>query len=225
MTLSIAHRGVTRRAPENTLAAFRKAIEFKADIVEFDVHLTKDGKIVVHHDHSLERSTDGAGLVGELTFKKIRTFHKANGEPIPSLQEVFSLLKGKCILKIDIKDKNMEKKIINLMNKNGIKKDSVIISSRIVSVLKKIKSLDPEIITELGGYTKKILEQRAINMVKGVPADIISPHITIISKKLIDLAHKNGLKVHVWTVNDRRTISKMKRLGVDAITTTYPERI
>ena len=147
MTLSIAHRGVTRQAPENTLAAFRKAIELKADIVEFDVHLTKDGKMIVHHDHGLERSTDGAGLVGELTFKKIRTFRKANGESIPSLQEVFSLLKGKCILKIDIKDKNMEKKILNLISKNGIKKDSVIISSKIVSVLKKIKHLDPKIIT------------------------------------------------------------------------------
>lgn len=226
MVLKIAHRGASNYAPENTLEAFKKAIQLKADIVEFDVHPTKDGKIIVMHDHNVKRTTDGIGLIRNLSFKEIRKFHEPNGESVPSLQDVLDMLKNRCACKIHIKDRAMEKKVIKAIEKNHIE-NSAIITSEIFSVLKKIKQLSSKIKIELGGlgFREKISIDMMIRKAKRVKADIISPHHSITTEKLVKEAHKNGLEVHVWTVNDKDTIEKMKRIGVDGITSDYPDRI
>jgi len=97
MVLKIAHRGASNYAPENTIEAFKKAIRLGVDVVEFDVHRTKDNKIIVMHDNKVEKTTNGVGLIKNLSFKEIRKFHEPNGELIPTLQEVLDILKNKCI--------------------------------------------------------------------------------------------------------------------------------
>jgi len=224
MVLKIAHRGASDYAPENTLEAFRKAVKLKVDVVEFDVHHTKDNKLVVMHDHNIKRTTDGLGLIKNLTFKKLRKFHESNGESVPTLQEVLDILKGKCICKIDIKDQGILEKVLKVIKKNHIE-DSVIITSQLISVLRKVKNLSPEIKIELGGFKEKKPIKEMIKEVKDIKAEIISPHYSIITKKLVEEAHKNGLEVHVWTVDDKKTMEKMKKIGVDGITSNYADRI
>ena len=115
MILKIAHRGASCYAPGNTLEAFKKALKLKVDVVEFDVHHTKDGKLIVMHDDNVNRTTDGVGPIHKFSLKQIRKLHKPNGEPVPTLQEVLDVLKNKCICKIDIKDKRTVDKVIKLI--------------------------------------------------------------------------------------------------------------
>lgn len=224
MVLRIAHRGASNYAPEDSLEAFRKSVKLKIDAVEFDVHHTKDGELVIIHDHNVKRTTDGLGLIHKLSLKELRKFHESNGEPIPTLQEVIDILKNKCICKIDIKDEGILKKVLDVIKKNHIE-SSVIITSELISVVKKIKKLSPKIKIELGGLNEKRPVKEMIKKAKDVKAEIISPHYSIITKKLVDESHKNKLEVHVWTVDDPKMIKKMKKLGVDGITSNYADKI
>jgi len=224
MVLRIAHRGASNYAPEDSLEAFRKSVKLKIDAVEFDVHHTKDGKLVIIHDHNVKRTTDGLGLIHKLSLKELRKFHESNGEPIPTLQEVIDILKNKCICKIDIKDEGIFKKVLDVIEKNNIE-SSVIITSELISVLKKVKKLSPKIKIELGGLKEKRPVKEMIKKTKDVKAEIISPHYSITTKKLVDESHKNKLEVHVWTVDDPKMIKKMKKLGVDGITSNYADKI
>jgi len=104
VVLRIAHRGLTEHIPENSLLAFKESVKLKLEVVEFDVHHTKDNKLIIMHDHYIKRTTKGLGLIHKYSLKEIRKFHLSNGEPIPTLQEVIDILKNKCICKIDIKD-------------------------------------------------------------------------------------------------------------------------
>jgi len=224
MVLRIAHRGASDYAPEDTLEAFRKAVKLKLEAVEFDVHRTRDGKLIVMHDYNVKRTTDGVGLIHKFSLKEIKLCHEPNGEPVPTLQEVIDILKGRCILKIDVKDKNIEKKVLAAVKKNNIE-NSVIITSDIVSVLKRIKKLAPRIKMEMVGFKEKMPIEKMIKKTKAIKAEIISPHYSIVTKKLVDEAHKNNLEVHVWTVDDFKLMKKMKKLGVDGITSNYADKI
>lgn len=226
MVLKIAHRGASYYAPENTLEAFKKALKLKVDVVEFDVHHTKDGKLIVMHDDNVNRTTEGIGPIHNFSLKQIKKLHKPNGELVPTLQEVLDVLKNKCICKIDIKDKGTVDKVIKLIKKNNME-DSVIVTCEVLSILKKIKKLSTNIKLEAGGfgYRKRISIKKIIEKAKSVKADIISPHYTIATKKLVNEAHKNKLKVHVWTVDKKSMIEKMKKIGVDGITTNFLDKI
>lgn len=224
MVLRIAHKGASKHAPKNSLEAFKKSVKSKIDAVEFDVHHTKDNKLVVMHDHNIKKTTDGFGSIHKLSLKELRKFHKSNGEPVPTLQEVINILKNKCIIKIDIKDEGIVKKILKIIKKNNIE-SSVIITSELVSVLKKIKKLSPKIKIELGGFKEKRPVKEMIKEVKDIKAEIIGPHHSIVTKELVDESHKNKLEVHVWTVDDLKIMKKMKKLGVDGITSNYADKI
>ena len=160
MVLRIAHRGASSYAPENTLEAFRKAVKLKLDIVEFDVHHTKDGKLVIIHDHNIKRTMDGLGLIHKLSLKELRKFHEPNGESVPTLQEVINILKGHCILKIDIKDdKGLENAIFFIRKSNEFEKNFEELNKKCEADGSKKISCDVEINRDLlsgifgSGYT------------------------------------------------------------------------
>lgn len=220
--LKIAHRGAITMAPGNTIESFKAALKLKADVVEFDVHKTKDKHIIVMHDHNVKTTTECFGLIKNMTLKQIRRCHKPNGENVPTLQEVLSLLKNKCISKIDIKDPWMSKKVLSIVKANKML-NNVIITSEIPLVLKNIRKIAPSIKLEMGGLNGTA--EQIIAKAKKYEANIISPHYKRLTKKLVTEAHRNGLSVNVWTINTKNAIRKAKKLGVDSITTNYLERI
>ncbi|RLE47991.1 hypothetical protein DRJ25_00970 [Candidatus Woesearchaeota archaeon] len=224
MVLKIAHRGASAYAQENSMQAFEKALEMNVDGVEFDVHLTKDKQIIVMHDDNVQRTTNGFGLIKDLTLEQIRMFHqKQNSEPVPTLQEVLSLLDNKCICKIDVKTEGIEERLINIIKKYKIE-DSVIVTSKSLNIIKKIKELDPKITTEMQVW-KPWNAEEMIQHAKEVKADIIAPNYLMCTKELVEKAHKDNLKVHVWTVNKIEEIEKMKIIGVDGIVSDIPDKI
>ena len=104
MVLKIAHRGASGYAIENSIEAFRMALQLNSDVIEFDVHSTKDGKLIVMHDPSIDRVTNGKGMINNLTLNEIKKYRLSNGKPIPTFYEVLDLLMHRCVCKIDIKD-------------------------------------------------------------------------------------------------------------------------
>ena len=224
--LRIAHRGASQYAPENTMEAFQKALQLGVDAIEFDIQLTKDSEMIVIHDDSIDRTTDGTGLVKNLSLPEIRKFHTPNGELIPTSQEVLTLLKDQCIAKIHIKCGAIEEKVIRLIKENKIE-NSVIITSEIFSVLRKIRRLSPTIKAEVSGmsFGEKISLEKVIEKAKNIRAHAISPHYTVTTERVVKEAHRNNFEVHVWTVNNQKDIERMKEIGVDGITSDCPDRI
>ena len=117
LVLLIGHRGANKIAPENTLKAFQKAIDLKADYVEFDVHQSKDGEIVVIHDSKTLRTTGYKGVIEEMNLKEIKELDAGEGEKIPTLDELLHLTKGKIGLQLEIKTPGMAQKIVSALKK------------------------------------------------------------------------------------------------------------
>jgi len=221
MVLTIAHRGASGHALENTLSAFRKALELKADIVEFDVRSTLDGKIVIMHDDDVARTTNGKGFVSKLRLKELSRFSTLNGEKVPLLENALELLSGRCKIKIDIKACGFEEKLIEMID-NYATRNSVILTTELPSVIKRIREFEDRIPFEYGFPKKEPIETMLAKAAK-VKANIVSPYYTLASKELVNSAHKAGLAVNVWTVNDIKIAHRMIEMGVDSITTDFPE--
>lgn len=216
----IGHRGCKGLAPENTLLAFRKAIELKVDAIELDVRLTKDKKLVVIHDDSLERTTNGKGLVSKKTLKELKELDAGNGQKIPELDEVLKLCKGKTKIHIELKEDTVDK-VLSLIKKRKLN-DSVVIISFNSSFLEKVKKEMPEIETGL------IFAQKPLNLlqqIKEAKVNAIHPLTAITNKALVEFAHKNNLKIRPWTANNPKEMYRLKALNVDGIYTDYPDRL
>ena len=142
--LRIGHRGARAYEPENTLRSFKKALEIGVDAVELDVRKTKDNQLVVIHDADVKRTTDGKGLVGELTLKKIKEFSAEKGEKIPTLKESLDFLDKKVKILIELKEADVEKQVLTAVRENGLQKN-VILVSFIDEVLQKIREMDKEV--------------------------------------------------------------------------------
>lgn len=221
MVVTIAHRGASGHALENTMSSFRKALELKADAIEFDVRATLDKKIVIMHDDDVSRTTTGKGLVSRLKFDELNKFSTLNGEKILRLEDALELLDGKCKIKIDIKSDGFEEKLIETLE-NYLTKNSIILTTELLSVIKRIREFEDRIPLEYG-FTKKEPIEAMLAKVLQAKADIVSPYYAIASKELISNAHKAGLAVNVWTVNDIKVANRMTQMGVDFITTDFPE--
>lgn len=219
--LIIGHKGANKSEPENTLKSFRKAIELRADYIEFDVQASKDGEIVVIHDYEISKLTGHSGNVKEMTLDELKQLNMGEGEKIPTLQEVIMLAQGEIGLQIEIKVKDIVKKIIELLRDASLI-ESTIISSFIHNELLKIKKLEPEI--KLGALlSERISEPRDLTRAtkRVIKKNLfgVHPHFAGVNKELIEFAHNNNLKVNVWTINERSDMERLIKLGVDGIIT------
>jgi len=219
--LIIGHRGASAITPPNTLKAFKKAIELKADYVEFDIHLTKDGEIVIIHDSDTLNATGVEGLVKEMTLDQIKTLDAGEGEKIPTLQELISLARNKMGLQIEIKAIGLLDKLIHLLKEEDLLSSSII-SCFMLDELLKLKLLEPN--AKLGlllpaEFVKPKLIKRKI--AKGAESHFYSihPYYAIINKDIVNFAHSNNLKIIAWTVNDRDVMEELIEIGVDGIIT------
>ncbi|WP_124066454.1 glycerophosphodiester phosphodiesterase [Clostridium sp. E02] len=227
-----AHRGASAYAPENTLEAFELAIKQKADGIELDVQLTKDGKMAVIHDETIDRTCDGVGFVTNFTMKELKNFHCNRTHPeypsavIPELKEVLDLLKPTGLtVNIELKTgvfryKGLEEKAMRLVESMGFK-DRIIYSSFHHPSIIKIKKLNPNALTGM------LYSDGWINVLgyaKLIGADALHPSFHLMrSEKLILEARKRNLPLHVWTVNEKPIMESLVREKIGAIITNYPD--
>jgi glycerophosphoryl diester phosphodiesterase len=227
--LNIAHRGASGTFPENTLGAFRAAIDAGADMCELDVQLTRDGAVVVIHDDTVERTTDGVGEVAKLTLEEIKRLDAGakfkggaiKGERISTLDEVFDVVGGKCGLNIELKAGGVENQVAQIMQARNAFGDSVV-SSFDWEYLKNIQQRHFNIRVGLLAEEKPVdLMMNAVAM----RAHSINPRWDMVTADLCKAAHERGLMVYTWTVDSDSRMRALIECGVDGIMTNYPERL
>lgn len=226
----IAHRGGKKWAPENTMAGFKQSVDVKADGIELDIHKCKSGELIVIHDETLDRTTNGTGLVKDKTWSELSKLSaglwfdkKFESERIPLLSEVLELVDGKLVLNIEIKNspvayEGIEDDLLKMLE--GYKyPDKIIISSFDHAVIKRISSktdkyklafLGDALVYDIGGYANK------------VGATAWHPYHGELRSDNVEQAHNNNLMVNVWTVNESKDWNRMKSLKVDGIVTDDP---
>ena len=216
--LRIGHRGARAYAPENTLASFRKALEIGVDAVELDVRKTKDNQLVVIHDADVKRTTDGEGLVSELTLKEIKGFSAEGGEKIPTLEEALDFLDKKVKVFVELKEDGLEKQVLGLVCDKGLEKNVVIVSF-LEDALRKVRELDAEVETGLI-YAK---HKNPLKAALELKANYLVALYRFMHTANVEKAHANGLKVVVWTINNPEEAEQYAAKGVDGITSDKPD--
>ncbi len=233
----ISHRGASGEAPENTLASIIRAKELNTDMIEIDVHLSKDGKLVIMHDYSVDRTTNAKGKIKELEYEYLRTLDAGSwfaeefaGERILNLDEVMTVLHGDWKLLIEIKSPpenttEIEKLVIEHIQRHQAH-EWCIIQSFDSQVLDNVRFFDPKIeVHKLVVGNIPILplhydtKLRWGSIMKYSQYDAINPHYKFIGKSKIKRIQKRGQKVYSWTINKDKHILKMAAKGVDGIIT------
>ena len=224
-----AHRGDSKNAPENTMAAFRLAVENQADCIELDVRQTRDGRYIIIHDSSLKRTTGLERKVGEVNYAYIQKLEAGSwfseeyaGEPIPTLEEVLEFAKENDIsLNIELKpaytDKDYEAGILKLLEEYDYM-DQCVLASSDYEVLKNIKTINSDVKT---AYIVHI----AFGEISDLEyADVISIRHTYVNANMVKKLHKQGKDIYAWTVNSEKTIKNLMFMDVDCIITDNPYR-
>ncbi|MDE6781846.1 MAG: glycerophosphoryl diester phosphodiesterase membrane domain-containing protein [Ruminococcus sp.] len=224
-----AHRGYSTAAPENTLYAFEKAIGTGADYIELDVQLTADDKLVVFHDKTINRTTDGKGELSTYTYEELQQFSAGkwfskDGEfddaKIVLLSDVLEKVGNNILLNIEIKNHGNVRKTaemtVEVIEQYGIER-SCYITSFSYSALKTVKKLNPKIKT---GLIANVASSTSFSQLKYI--DAVSLNYIFINSSIVNMAHQNGKRVFVWTVDNRSDIQHMIAMGVDNIITNRP---
>ena len=234
MTEIFAHKGASGYAPENTLEAFRLAMEQGADGIELDVHLTKDGEVVVIHDETIDRTGNGQGNVRDYTLEELKKFsfhnrmEKYKGVQIPTLKEVLDLVKNSQ-MKVNIELKTgiywyegIEEKTMDIVKTMGME-DRVIYSSFNHYSIQKVLEQNSD------AETAYLFSDVPLNMEKyAKDTGVKGLHPAVYHLKMADFLEtylKSGLKVRVWTVNNKEDMKMFMDAGVDAVITNYPDII
>ena len=228
-----AHRGASGYAPENTLASFRLAADFKADGIELDVQMTKDGRLVVIHDETLGRVSDETGWVKDYTYDQLRKinvnkhFPEFGTQCVPTLEEVYELIKpSNLTINAELKTgvvfyPEIEEKVLELTQKHGLE-NRVIYSSFNHYTIRKIRSLCPDAVTGML-YQDGLI--RAVDYARNVvQADALHPAIYNVQyPEFFEECRKHGMKVHVWTVNEEEHMRLLCEHETDAMITNDPK--
>jgi glycerophosphoryl diester phosphodiesterase len=218
--IKIAHRGASAYEPENTLRSFKRAIEMRADMIEFDVRLSQDGHLVIMHDERVDRTTNGHGLVKERTLSELRRLDAGKGEIVPTIEEAIDLAKWKTGFVIELKEAGTEERVIGLVKENGLMGDVFIVSFHRDLIIR-VKDLEPRIKTGLILYSSP----DPIRLAKDCLADAVAPFHNFVVKDLVQEAHNTNLILITWTVDSREEAEMLKDMGVDGIVTNKPDLI
>ena len=225
----IAHRGSSAIAPENTLAAFQLAVDQEADAIELDVDLTHDGHIVVMHDDTIDRTTDGHGRVADLTLEEIRRADAGawksaefKGARVPLLEEIFAEVGQWLLINVEIKGMSLrgnglEEKVAALIAKHDLI-ERVIVSSFNPFALRRVKHIDARLACALLLAPDLPIYLRNAWLAPLIPhLDARHPHYAQVNKAMVDQLHRQGLFVNVWTANQASVVHTMRQAGVDGI--------
>ncbi|MBR5410131.1 MAG: glycerophosphodiester phosphodiesterase [Clostridia bacterium] len=235
----IAHRGSNKVAPQNTLPAFRQAIAEGTDGFETDVHVTKDGKLVICHNYTVDATSDGRGAIADYTLGELKKMDfgsyfsdEFKNTPPPSVDEFLDLVDptGSELVNIELKcpmggETGIEQKTVLAIKQHGMI-DRCLISSFNAGILKNIKTIEPRLRTGfLYPTIQHSVSRFVVNpflIVKRIHADFIHPMYPVVTPLLVKTAHKLGVGVNVWTVDDEKTVQRLIDCGVDGIITDVP---
>ncbi|WP_291151525.1 glycerophosphodiester phosphodiesterase [Flavobacterium sp. UBA7680] len=224
--LKIAHRGAKAYEPENTLQAFQKALDLNSDGIELDVHLSADEHIIVIHDETIDRTTNGKGFVNDFTLAELKSFLIDGKDQIPTLNEVFDLVDKKCLINIELKGLGTPSKIVSLIEKYILEKnwnyDHFIVSSFDWNMLQETSNLNPKI--AIGVLTEENLDT-ALAFAEKIKAKAINPDFQLLNAENVKEIQGKGFLVLPWTVNSEKDIQKVKSYNVDGIISDNPDKI
>ena len=233
--LNLGHRGASAYAPENTLAAFRLAADMGADGIELDAKLSRDGAVVVIHDATVDRTTNGSGQVSELSLAELKALDagskfdvKYAGEQVPTLDEVFDAVADRLIVNVELTNYNdlrdgLEYKVVELIEERGLA-ERVMVSSFSPLNLRHVKRAAPDIVCGLLYRPDMPLLFRRAWLAWLVPGlEARHPHYSMIDAALVTKVHARRQKINTWTVNEEADMRRMVHAEVDAIMTDRPD--
>ncbi|MEM3588031.1 MAG: glycerophosphodiester phosphodiesterase family protein [Candidatus Jordarchaeaceae archaeon] len=217
--LLIAHRGASFYEPENTLRAVKRALDFGVNGVEIDVRSSVEGNIIVIHDETVDRTTNGTGKVRDMSLLELRSLDAGKGEKIPLLEEVLELVKGKALLVIELKIAGIEEKVLKIIEQYDAI-DNVLLSSFIHKSVKIVKELEPRIKT---GVIFREAPIKPSRLAIDAEAENLFAFHKYITWEMVQDAHDNDLNIYAWTVDEPSIIENLILLGVDGIVTNKPD--
>jgi glycerophosphoryl diester phosphodiesterase len=234
--LNCAHRGARKVAPENTLAAFARAIDLGAEATELDAQLTADGALVVCHNFAVDATSNGHGRVADMTLAGLKALDFGGwfapefaGERIPMLDEVFDLAGDRLLANVELKtvradgDADLARAAAALFARRNLY-DRAMASSFNPFVLMRVHALDPRI--ELGLIGARRYPLRVASWLRPfVRVQALHPDHTLVDARYMAWAHARGYRVNVWTVNEEVDMRRMRDLGVDMIMSDVPDRL
>lgn len=222
--LIVGHRGASGYEPENTLRSFERAIAMGAQMVELDVHLAKSGEIVVIHDDTIDRTTDGKGNVHDLSWKQLQKYHVNKNERIPLLAEVFDLVNQRATIIIELKDPAAALPVADLItayvrNKNWSYDNFIVVSFDHYAALRfheYCSSIKTGVIFDGNPIGHADIARRA-------HANYAMMAYEWVTKEFIADAHATGIQVFAYTVNNKSLAKKLQKLKIDGIVSNYPD--
>jgi glycerophosphoryl diester phosphodiesterase len=247
--VNFAHRGTSARTPENTLEAFRMAVEAGAGGLELDVHMTRDGEIVVIHDATVDRTTDGSGAVAEMTLDNLRSLdagyrfspdggrthpYRGRGLRVPTLAEVYEEFPDSYV-NIDIKEAqpDVEEAVLRVICSAGAEERTLVVSDDHALVRRFRRVSGAWISTgasrlEIGAFfllSRLRLEWLVRPAYDALQVPVEHEGITLVTPRFLEAAHARGVRVDVWTINDPDEMRRLRDLGVDVVMTDVPETL
>ncbi|AXF55894.1 glycerophosphodiester phosphodiesterase [Salicibibacter kimchii] len=235
--LNIAHRGASGHAPENTMAAFDRALDMNADFIEIDIHMSEDEEVVAIHDSTVDRTTDASGSVDEFTLNELKQLDAGSwfdsefaGEEIPTLEEILDEYGGDIGILIEIKDPadypGIEEKVANALEERNMEDpndEEMIVQSFDHDSVEYFADLMPQVpLAVLVDNPEDISDERLSHF--SAFADYTNPNHLMVTQNLVDRVHGQGMKMTPWTVNAQLRMEHLIDYGIDGIITDYPDR-
>jgi len=215
--LTVGHRGVMGVEPENTLRSFVRAEREGLDVIELDLHLSKDGALVVMHDADVSRTTDGTGAIGDFTLAELRELDAGEGERVPVFQEVVEAVRSP--LQAEIKDRAAARVLVGVINELGLH-DRVTVISFHDDALREVRALLPDMpLVLVTGKSTPTAPERA----RELGAVMVSCELRRLEAETVERCHADGIKVISWTVNTAEDLARVRELGLDGVVTDNPE--
>ena len=228
--IRIAHRGASGIAPENTLAAFKEAIEIGVDAVELDLQGTADGQVVVIHDGSLDRTTDQSGQIKDTSLQTIKQADagswfdpKFAGESVPTLTEALVSIADNAIALLEIKDVSITESVVRTVQKMDMVEQSVIISFN-SSAIQTVRSLEPRLPTGyIIGSKENIQPIQLCQQLGLLGSNLLNVDHSLVTEDFIYEIRRRGITLWCWTVDDIDRMRELEELGIQGITSNRPE--
>jgi glycerophosphoryl diester phosphodiesterase len=215
--LTVGHRGAMGVEPENTLRSFVRAEREGFDVIELDLHLSKDGALVVMHDADVSRTTNSSGAIGDFTLAELRELDAGEGERIPVFEEVVEAVRTP--LQAEIKDRAAARVLVGIINELGLHERITVISFH-DDALREVRMLLPEMpLVLVTGRSTPTAPERAVEL----GAVMVSCELRWLEAETVERCHAEGIKVISWTVNTDEELALARELGLDGVVTDLPE--